>query len=172
MVTTVWNRLQQSSGVYSVGSFRQDIISSGFTLRRIRWAWGFAGVTADTVDINATVTNHLIGGIVTTVGDGSEAVPNPVTTPVDVAPPTQRWLWWETRVPVPIAVDHAAGLITWRDSGPQEVPDVGVNVLATGIPPGDFLNVWFSWASVLATDWDPSGSVDVWASTSILSTTP
>lgn len=172
MSTYLWNRVTQSSSVYLGGKFGQDVLNPGSTYRRVRWSWGFAGVTADTVDVGAIVSNYLVAGIVTTIGNGTETVPNPVTAPEDAAPPTQRWLWWEARQAIPVAVDHAAGIITWRDSGAQEVPDVKTQVLATGIPSGQFLNIWFTWAAVNSLGWDPSGLVRIWASTSVLSSTP
>lgn len=146
-------------------------IPSGSTYRRVRWSWGFSGDTADTVDMSLIRSNFLVMGLVTTIGNGGEAVPTPVSTPNDVAPPTQRWLWWEPRQPVATAVDHAAGVITWRDSGVQEIPDVKVNVLATGIPAGDTLNLWASWQAETSS-WDPSGAADVWVGTSVLYHTP
>lgn len=148
------------------------LINSGSTYRRVRGYWGFAGVTADTVDVNQITSNPIIAGLVTTIGNGTEVPPDPVNSPSDAAPPTQRWLWWEERQIIPIAVDHAAGIITWRDSGAQEPMDVRTQVLATGIPEGDFLNMWFSWASINHEVWDPSGAFRIWASTSILFSTP
>jgi hypothetical protein len=142
------------------------------TYRRIRWSWGFAGVTSDTVDVESIMANTLVVGLVTTVGDGSETPPNPATASGDAAPPTERWLWWEIRQPVVTAVDHAAGMITWRDSGPQEIPDVKSQVLATGLPPGDFVNLWFRWQSTPFVAWDASGQACVWVGASILVTSP
>lgn len=172
MTSFNWNRVAQTSQFYDVGWFGQDEINPGDTYRRVRWSWGFAGVTADTVDINAIISNPLFVGIVTTIGNGTETPPNPATASFDADPPTQRWLWWEMRQPVPVAIDHAAGIITWRDSGAQEVPDIKTQVLATGIPGGDHLNIWFTWASLTGAGWDPSGSVRLWVATSVLSSTP
>jgi hypothetical protein len=172
MATTNWNRVVYTSGSYASGFGGQDSINPGSSYRRVRWSWGFTGVTADTVDVNALMSNIMVAGIVTTIGNGTETPPNPALAPFDAAPPTQRWLWWEARQPIPIAVDHAAGIITWRDSGPQEIPDVQVNVLATGIPTGQRLNIWFSYGSLFNTGWDPLGSFRIWTATSVLSTTP
>lgn len=147
-------------------------IANGSTYRRVRWSWGFAGVTADVVDISGIIANPLTVGLVTTFGNGTETPPNPVTASGDAAPPTLRWLWWEQRQPIPIAVDHNAGIITWRDSGAQEIPDVKSQVLATGAPAGDTLNLWFSIASATGGSWDASGSVRIWVATSVLFTTP
>lgn len=170
-MATHWYRTQQVNNGYQAGYLWQCAIPSGATYRRIRWSWGFAGVTADTADIYATMLNLQIAGLCTTIGDGTEVPPNAAIGSSDVDPPTQRWLWWETRQPVITAVDHAAGVITWRDSGPQEIPDVKTQVLATGIPGGDTLNLWFSWQSAANAPWDASGSQVLWVSTSVLYTT-
>lgn len=171
-VTAHWYRTFQSAQFYNVGWEWMCAIPSGATYRRVRWAWGFAGVTADTVDIGSIMSNLMVAGLVTTIGNGTETPPNPVTQSGDVGPPTLRWVWWETRQPIVTAVDHAAGIITWRDSGPQEVVDAKAPVLATGIPGGDTLNLWFSWASITGAGWDPSGYQRIWVSTSVLYTTP
>lgn len=172
MATTNWNRVQQNAPFPNQGWFGQDNIISGWTYRRIRFSWGFAGVTPDTVDVGAILADPITAGFVTIIGNGSEIPPNPVSSPGDPSPPTQRWLWWEQRQIIPIAVDHAAGIITWRDSGPQEVPDVKVNVLATGIPPGDRLDLWFSWSNLSGNTWDARGAFRIWVASSSLSTTP
>lgn len=147
-------------------------IPSAATYRRVRFSWGFAGVTADVVDVAAIMANTLVVGVCTTIGNGSETPPNPAVSSGDAAPPTQRWLHWEIRQPIPTAVDHASGMITWRDSGPQEIPDIQTPVLATGIPVGDTLNMWFVWQSTPFIAWDISGSAKVWVGSSVLYKTP
>lgn len=166
-----WYRTVNGGTNYSLGSVWLLGIPAGSSYRRVRWSWGFTGNTATTIDMAAMSVNFLIAGLVTTIGNGTETPPAAFDAPLDAAPPTQRWLWWETRVPTVAAIDQAAGVIAWRDSGVQEVPDVKTQVLATGIPGGDTLNLWFSWQS-LASAWDPSGSVQIWVSTSILYSTP
>lgn len=141
-------------------------IPLGTTLRRIRWSWGFAGTTSDVVDMAGVHVNPFTLGLVTTVGNGTETPPNALDAPYDAAPPTQRWLWWETREPIAVAIDHAAGVIEWRDSGPQEPVDVKSQVIATGFTSPNTLNLWASWAS--GNSWDSSGQVIIWVSTSVL----
>lgn len=170
-MSTNWHRVVQRAQFYDVGWFWQDAIPSGSTLRRVRWSWGFSGFTDATTDLYAVAKNVQVAGIVTTIGNGTETPPHPITTPGDVAPPTQRWLWWEARQPVAVSIDQAAGTVSWRDSGPQEIPDIQTQVLATGIPGGDTLNVWFSWQSFDGA-WDSSGQMEIWVATSILYTTP
>jgi len=166
-----WYRTTYTNSLYDVGFRWMCAIPAGSSYRRVRWSWGFGGDTADTVDLDSIRSNFLTFGLVTTIGDGSESIPEAITNSGDAAPPTQRWVWWETRQPVVTAVDHAAGVVTWRDSGPQEIPDVKVNVLATGIPGGDTLNLWASWQSS-AGSWDASGTVAIWLATSVLYSTP
>lgn len=166
-----WFRSATTSDLYDTGFFWACAIPSGSTYRRVRWSWGFSGDTSDTTSMDAVRSNYLVMGLATTIGNGGEFVPSPITNPGDASPPTQRWLWWESRQPVVTAVSHAAGVIAWRDSGVQEVPDVQVPVLATGIPGGDTLNLWASWQSVGGA-WDTSGSASVWVATSVLYKTP
>lgn len=164
---TTWVRVPNNAKFYDRGWFLQAAIAPGLTYRRIRWSWGFTGTTSDTADMNAVTENYQIVGLVTTIGDGTEVPPSPRTSSGDAAPPTERWLWWEQRQPVAIAIDHAAGVVSWRDSGAQEVPDVKSAVLATGIPGGDSLNLWFSWESTLGA-WDSTGQQQIWVATSVL----
>lgn len=167
-----WYRTGTVDPLWDAGWFWLCAIPAGDTYRRIRFSWGFAGVTADVVDVASIMAQTLVAGICTTIGNGSETPPNPAVSSGDAAPPTQRWLWWEIRQPIPTAVDHAAGMITWRDSGAQEVPDIKTQVLATGVPSGDTLNLWFRWQSTPFTPWDPSGSAKVWIGSSVLYSSP
>lgn len=171
-MTYTWTRFQETNPNYNQGWSLMAAVPSGETIRRIRWSWGFSGTTSDVVDMNAVGENCEVVGLVTTVGNGSEIPPSPVSASGDAAPPTQRWLWWEMRQPVPIAVSHDAGVVFWRDSGPQEIPDVQSQVLATGIPGGDNLNLWFRWQSQSGGAWDPSGFVNLFVVASILTSTP
>jgi hypothetical protein len=170
-MTTTWVRSMNKSSFFDQGWFLLAQIPSGSALRRVRFSWGFAGFTEVTTDLHAAADHVQLAGVVTVIGNGSEVPPLPNTTPSDVAPPTQRWLWWEAKQPVPTSIDAAGGTVGWRDSGSQEVPDIKVNVLATGIPGGDSLDVWFSYQ---CTDgaWDTSGSVVMWVFASVLYTTP
>jgi hypothetical protein len=122
-------------------------------------------------DMSGIASNLLLGGLNTVIGNGTEIPPVPVNDPSDLGPPTQRWLWWEARQPVPIAIDWTAGLVMWRDSGPQEIVDVKSQVLATGIPSGESLDLWFSYQGLYG-GWDGSGDPSIWVSASTLYTTP
>ena len=163
-----WVRYQQANSNYNQGWVLLAAVPAGQTLKRIRWSWGFSAVTSDVVDMNNVVSNCQVVGIVTTIGNGSEIPPSPVSASGDAAPPTQRWLWWEMRQPVATSVSHDAGIVTWRDSGPQEIPDVQSQVLATGIPGGDNLDVWFRWQSQSGAAWDATGSATLFIVASTL----
>ena len=127
-----WYRSAFKGPNYNVGWWPLLAIPNGDTIRRVRWGWGFAGFTEVTTDLWATASNVMTAGLVTTIGNGTEVPPPAYTNPLDAAPPTQRWLWWEQRQPVPTSIDAAGGTVGWRDSGPQEIVDVKTQVLATG----------------------------------------
>lgn len=170
-MTYLWLRTANQSANYNQGWFTLANVSSGSTVRRIRFGWGFDGFTASTTDLHVLTQNPLFSGIVTTIGDGSEVPPLPLTHPEDVAPPTERWLWWEIRQPRASSVDGTADVVSWQDSGAQQVTDVQTQVLATGIPVGQFLNVWFTWQSVFG-NWDGTGAVQIFYWASLLISTP
>lgn len=164
---TRWFRTVQTSADWETGSALLDQIGSGWALLRIRFSWGFYGDTPVDVDLSNTAFNAMAFGLCTTIGNGTETPPNARTNSSDVAPPTQRWVWWESRAPVVTAIDAKAGVVTWRDSGPQEPGSTKGQVLATGLGEGETLNVWASWAGAFF--WEPTGSTTLWLSASILS---
>lgn len=141
-------------------------IPAGQTLLRIRFSWGFYLDSPTLTDMQNIAFNLVNWGLVTTVGNGTETPPDANTGTADVAPPTQRWLWWETRQPIPTAIDSGADVISWRDSGPQEEQDARGQVLATGIPAGDTLNVWASWSGQYGLPSD--SNLCIWTSASML----
>lgn len=161
-----WTRSTGTSDQYQVGTDLLLSIASGFSLLRVHLRWGIVGDTSLDVDYNAIEQNIISFGLVTTVGNGGEAVPNARTQSGDQVPPTQRWVYWETRGIKPNYIDSGSGSVIWIDTGSSEPTDTKGQVLATGIPGGDTLNLWASWASPFA--WDASGSVNVWFGASIL----
>lgn len=165
-MATSWRRVYSSSAVWTGGAFWMHAIPAGQTLLRIRFSWGFYLDTPSVTDMQNVAFNVVNWGLVTTVGNGSETPPNPNTASGDAAPPTQRWLWWETRQPVPIAIDEAADVISWRDSGNQSPNDARGQVLAASIPAGDTLNVWASWSGQYGLPDDTN--VVVWMGASML----
>lgn len=165
-VANTWVRTLTVSTDYPTGSWWIAALPSGATLLRVHASWGAIGDTDPNVDMNATSQNLIAWGLVTTVGDGSESVPNARTEAADQAPPTQRWIYWETRAFVPYQINMEAGLIQWTSTSGEGPIDTKGQVLATGIPSGDTLNLWASWA--MGSGWDPSGSLMFWAGASVL----
>lgn len=145
-------------------------VSSGDTILRARYGWGFTGCTSTDVDAASIASNWCTAGLVTTVGNGTESVPDPVTQSADQDPPTQRWLWWETRTPQVIVFDAGNGIAWFQGSAPQEADDSHGQVLAAGLPSGDTLNLWFSWKSHSA--WDDTGRAQIWLGISVLVKSP
>jgi hypothetical protein len=165
MITTEWKRTVQLGYSYPSGSVLLGSIVSGARLTRVRFSWGFYGDTSPDTSMFTVASNLHAFGLVTTVGDGTETPPDARTQSADQAPPTQRWIWWESRAPMVTA--FGPGVVTWRDTPPQETVDTKGQVLATGIPDGQYLNLWASWA--LAYDWD-SPDWFLWVAASILVT--
>jgi hypothetical protein len=144
-MATQWLRQFNTTDSWNLGNWHFAAIPAGDTLVRIRFSWGFYIDTPTLRNMQNVADNLLAFGWVTTVGDGSEPVPSAKTSPGDAAPPLQRWLWWECRQPVVSAIDERAGVIAWRDSGPQDRMDGRGQVLASPLPAGEFLNLWASW---------------------------
>lgn len=144
----------------------EDAIAAGNSYVRVHFRWGFHLDAPIETDIQNVCSNLVSFGICTTVGNGSETRPNARSGSADVDPPTQRWIYWETRAPVVTAIDTAAGVMTFRDSGPTEPTDTKGQVLATGLPAGDSLNLNTCWAS--ASTFDASINTLIWVSTSIM----
>lgn len=144
----------------------EDAISAGNTYLRCHIRWGFHLDAPIATDIQNICSNIVTLGLATTVGNGSETRPNARSGSADVDPPTQRWIYWETRAPVVSAIDDAAGVITFRDSGATEPSDTKGQVLATGLPAGDSLNLSSIWSSASA--FDSTVNTLIWVSISIL----
>lgn len=157
-----WNTVED----YQVGRVLLGKLSNGQTYVRIHFRWGFYGDTSTIVDMDSIASNLQTFGICTTIGDGTETPPNPLVTANDVDPPTQRWLYWEPRAPVPRIISDAANVIAWTDGPINEETDIRSQVLATGLPAGDTLNLWASWGA--PNPWDASGNAHVWAGASVL----
>lgn len=165
-MTFAWRRDTGTSSSLPVGSSWLHAIPAGQTYIRCRFRWGFYGDSSILTDLGAISSNIVTFGLVTTIGNGSETPPNARSGSGDVSPPTERWIYWETRAPVISAISHDAGVVAWRDAGSTEQTDTKGQVLATGLPGGDTLNLWASWASV--SSWDSSGSFNLWFGISML----
>jgi hypothetical protein len=145
-------------------------IPQGGVLRCVRFSWGFSGYTSQTANILQTLQQLMVFGIVTTVGNGTESVPNPRTAPNNAAPPTQRWLWWEGRAPQVESYSDSADAVFYRDTPQGEPTNVQSMVSGATIPSGDDLNVWASWAP--PGPWDVSGQAELWLTASVGWTPP
>lgn len=165
-MTLSWARTTAVVEDYQVGQVLLGRLSNGQTYVRTHFRWGFYGDTSTIADMENIAANLQVFGIVTVFGDGTETAPNPRTAPNDAAPPTQRWLYWEARAPIPRTIDDAANIVQWTDSGSTELTDIKAQVLATGVPDGDQLDLWASWAA--AGVWDTTGTAHVWVQASVL----
>lgn len=139
----------------SVTPYAQVLLATippGYTYTRYHIRWGVYADTPLLTDLAGTALNIVTLGICTTIGNGTELPPDPRTAAFDADPPTQRWVYWETRGLVPTAISEVGNVVTWRDNGSTEPSDSKGQVLATGIPSGDTLNLWgvfalpFGWA--------------------------
>lgn len=165
-MATQWLRAFNESGNWNLGTWLFASVPAGDTIVRLRFSWGFYLDTPVVTDMQNVAANLFAFGWVTTVGNGSEPVPPAKTSAGDAAPPLQRWLWWETRQPVVSAIDEQAGVIAWRDSGPQDRMDGRGQVLASPLPPGDTLNLWASWEGNYGLD--AGDNVSIWMGISCL----
>lgn len=124
-------------------------LSPGQTLLRVRFGlkgdafWTNSG-TASQSDLQASMTNFTSFGIVTTVGIGTEPVPNPATSPLDQNPPTSRYLYLATTT---MSLTSFSGTSsTWTMGFEYPFMDVSTEgmVKATGFVAPDTLNVWIT----------------------------
>ncbi|MDE3076022.1 MAG: hypothetical protein KGJ86_11390 [Chloroflexota bacterium] len=169
-MTLAWVRTINLSNNFEQDGCLLGRLNNGQTYVRVHLRWGAYGDTTDRIDIQGIADNLITFGLVTTIGDTTEPVPPPRTFPNDIDPPTQRWIYWETRQMLPIQVSPDAGVITWKDSGSTEPTDTKGQVLATGLGGGDTLNLWATWQAPFP--WDPSGTAQVWLGASVLYKTP
>lgn len=165
-----WVRSVMSSLAWASGNSLITRVPRGGTLLRTHFGWGFYGDTSLTADLWQTANDLMVMGLVTTVGDGTEAPPDARVEAADQDPPAQRWIYWEGRAPRVATMDATAGIVTWQDSGAQESVDSRSMVSAKEIADGDTLGVWASWAP--AAGWDTSGQANLWYYTSCLYSTP
>ena len=166
MASTQWLRGFVQSEAWTGGAAQFAQITPGLKLLRLRFSWGFYLDTPVLTDMQNVAANLFAFGFVTTVGTGTEPVPPAKTSPGDAAPPLQRWLHWETRQPTVTAIDQRAGVISWRDSGPQDRMSSQGQVLASPIPAGQFLNLWASWEGNYGLD--PEANPVIWMGLSAL----
>ena len=145
----------------------EDAIAAGNSYIRVHIRWGFSLDCPVATDLQDLTSNLVSFGIATTIGNGSEARPNARTQAwPDQDPPTQRWIYWETRAPVVTSISQESNLVTLKDSGTGEETQTKGQVLATGLPGGDSLNLSSCWAA--ASTFDSTINTMLWCSLSIL----
>lgn len=144
----------------------EDAIAAGNSYLRVHLRWGFHLDAPLDTDLAGIAANLVSFGLVTTVGNGTETRPSAASAWPDADPPTQRWIFWETRSPRVTAIDNAAGVVTFGDSGSTELTSTKGQVLAAGIPSGDSLNLSSCWAAT--STFDSSVNTMLWCSMSIL----
>jgi|ERR1700728_2711062 len=167
-----WRRNTNAQPLSTTGNYWNDAIQAGNTYLRVHVRWGFHLDTPVNANLEFLAVNLVTFGLCTTIGDGSESVPEAQLDSADVSPPTERWIYWETLAPVVEAVSHDDGWITWANSAHSEPTDTKGQVLAADIPPGDTLNLWASWQSPY--DWADTFAANaiIWHSVSILRKIP
>lgn len=161
-----WVRSTSLSASVEQGSTLLGRLNNGQTYVRVHFRWGFYGDTPDVISYSSDAANLISFGLVTTFGDGTETPPAARTASGDAAPPTLRWIYWETRQVVPVVISERAGVAIWRDTGSSEPTDTKGQVLATGVPGGQTLNLWASWQ--MPFPWEPNGNAQVWLGASVL----
>lgn len=140
-----WVRTVQAQLPWASANSLITSVPRGTTLVRVRFGWGFWLDAPTGQDMILIGNNIMILGVVTTVGNGTETVPDARLNAGDQAPPTQRWLYWEGRAPVLQGYSSRDTMMAYRDSRPQEAVDIKAMVSAKAIPAGDTLNLWASW---------------------------
>ena len=116
----------------------------GQAIRRVHFGWTANAVGNGYADLFATVNEQILAGLVTTVGDGDEFPPDPLFQPENIAPPTERWLWWEARA---MRIDAFPQVDTgaWSCStvDPAQPTDAEGQVRVPQLVPPDVVNLWF-----------------------------
>jgi hypothetical protein len=165
-ITTTWYR--QAFTTHDVGptTWLLATLSVGQTLKRIRFTWSGTTVVDSYSDLVSLIGAPILVGIVTTIGDGLEPVPDPAFEAGDANPPAERWLWYEGRAMYPTAYsqsDTGTNIVTTVPA--SEPGDVRAMVRAPAMDAGDFLHVWvstsadFSWPSAIR--WYVNGTASV-----------
>lgn len=103
------------------------------TLLRVHGALNIIVEVAGNTSHSEILASYWSAGLYTTLTTGGTLI-DPTTNPGDVAPPLQRWLWWEQLIPVPMPTPNYVLPDTrqqWVYS-PKQVPiDVKAQVKAT-----------------------------------------
>jgi hypothetical protein len=170
MTVYTWVRSWTTVAALANQSAKMAVVPRGSVLRRVHYGWSMMGTTS-TLYSAPDIMDTVIGvGVITGFPDTSYVPPNPLVTPGDPAPPTNRWIWWENRWLRPRTWGaHDDDVVTWEDTGPIESTDTHSLVLAN-TPAGQNLGVFLSWGTT-RTDFTAAGYARVSAWWSILYST-
>lgn len=169
-MTATWIRGAFQGTGLQVASEKIAVIPRGSILRRIHYGWRASGVTSTRYSALDIMDTLIAVGIITGYPDTSYVVPNAYSAPNDVAPPLERYLWWEVRQLRAVTWgSNQDDVVTWEDTGPVEPTDTR-GVVNASTPPGDNLGVFMSWAPT-RTDFPGAGYVQTSGWWSVLYTT-
>lgn len=141
-------------------------VPAGQTLKRVHFGWGMSGYSSVVASATTIANSMMAFGVQTVSSSRATPPPSAVTGALDINPPLERWLWWETRMPVEtVRTEEFPGVVAWRDSGPTAELDGEGQVLANVIGPLT-LDVYLSWDTQVA--WDASGTANFFGWASVL----
>lgn len=165
-MTTTWYRQAFTTNDVGPTTWLLATLSVGQTLKRIRFTWSGTTVVDSYSDLVSLIGAPILFGIVTTIGDGLEDVPDPAFEPGDANPPAERWLWYEGRAMYPTAYSQSSTGTNIVTTVPASEPgDVRAMLRAPAMDAGDFVHVWvstsadFSWPSAIR--WYVNGTASV-----------
>lgn len=144
-----WHRGQRPGLAYGIHQQPLTRLNAGDSVLRVLFGikadgfWTNPG-TATQLELQSSMNNLTAFGIVTTIGNGAEAVPSPIGQPDDVAPPTQRWLFNAASTMSLTSFSGTSSTWTMGFRANWESNQSEGMVLATGLPAGDTLGVWLS----------------------------
>lgn len=169
-MTTTWVRSWTQVNTLVQSDVLVASIPLGGTLLRARYGWRCLAATSTLYSAADIMDTQIAIGMLTGFPAGSYAVPNVLTSPGDVAPPTERYLWWETRgLRQRTWGAEFDDVVTYEDTGPVEATDTHSQVKAS-VPAGDQLGVYLAWCPS-RTDFPGAGYVCVSAWWSVLYST-
>lgn len=160
MITYTWVRGYTSGTGLQVAFEQLAAIPRGGVLKRLHYGWRCTAITSTLYSAPDIMDTDIAVGALTGYPAGSYTPPNALTSPDDVAPPVQRYIWWEVRKLRPVTWGaNEDDVVTWEDSGPIEHTDTHSQVTAS-VPAGDSLGVYLSWAPN-RTDFPSAGYISV-----------
>lgn len=170
MTVSTWVRGNSAGSSLAFGWTLMATVPRGSVLRRVRFTWNILATTSTLYSAPDIMDTVVASGVVTGYPDVSYTPPNPLTAPGDVAPPVERYLWWECRGLRPRTWGSLFDdVVTWEDTGPTEPTDSRAQVTAS-TPVGDNLGVFWTLAGSRS-DFPGAGYIRTHLSWSVLYTT-